>query len=377
MKARHLRTRRACFEVLEGRLTLSAASAAVVPAATYEASAAQVAASVADVKPIKHTSSNWSGYAVTAAAGSVSYVSGTWTVPTVSTATDGRLSIWVGIDGYGSKGVEQIGTGAYVSGGQVTYRAWYEMFPADCVYIPSTSMTVNPGDVMTGSVAYVSASNTFVLSLVDVTQSTNFSISLAAPAAPEGPRASAEWIVEAPTTVGAGIQSLANYGTVTFTNAYATIGGTTAQIDNWQSHVIKMAQINNASYSLVSSTSGLTDSTATGLPTGSTGTYSGTVSSFTTTYSAANYWMLAYRTTAHSTATDNTITDDSDDTETDGTMISVTSTQQPHHGWRFGRATNRQRQNPPATPQPNHAQLASTSAQAARDQLFASPGRLI
>lgn len=296
-------------------------------------------------------------------------------MPTVSTATDGRLSVWVGIDGYGSKGVEQIGTGAYVSGGQVTYRAWYEMLPADCVYIPSSSMTVNPGDVMTGSVAYVSASNTFVLSLVDVTQSTNFSISMAAPAAPVGTRASAEWIVEAPTTVGQGIQSLANYGTVTFTNAYATIGGTTAQIDNWQSHVIKMAQINNASYSLVvSSTSGLTDSAATGLPTGSTGTYSGTASSFTITYSATNIGTLASRTTVHSTTTDSTATDDS---ETDGTMISVVPTQQSDRGWRFGRATNSRRQTPSATPRPNHAQLASTIAQAARDHLFASPGRVI
>jgi len=251
------------------------------------------------------------------------------------------------------------------------------MFPADCVYIPSSSMTVNPGDVMTGSVAYVSANNTnnFVLTLVNTTESESFTITMAAPAAPESPRASAEWIVEAPTTVGAGIQSLANYGTVKFTNAYATIGGTTAQIDNWQSHIIKMAQVNNASYSLVvSSTSGLTDSAATGLPTGSTSTYSGTASSFTTTYSATNIGTLASRTTVHSTATDSTATDDS---ETDGTMISVKPSQQSDRGWRFGRATNNRRQTPPATPRPNHAQLASTSEQAARDHLFASPGRVI
>jgi hypothetical protein len=392
MKTKRRMTRKACFEVLECRLTLSAASAAVVPAAT----AAQAAASAADVAPTTHDNPNWSGYAITAQPGTVSYVAGTWTVPTVNTAADGHVSVWVGIDGHGgSKGLEQVGTGQKVikvkgKGKEAVYSAWYEMLPSDEAPI---TMTVNPGDSMTGSVAYVSVQNKnyFVLTLVDNTTGTSFSTTQDAPNNPSdskkdfGSRSSAEWVVEDPTDASTKrLDTLASYGTVTFTNAYATIDGKTAQIDYWPSSLLNMT-----SHHLVeSSTSGLTDSVATSaLPTGSTDTYSGTVSSFTTTfvkayrrshYSAANVGMLvASRTTAHSTTTDSTTKDDSDDTETNGTMISDTLTQQPDHGWRFGRATNRHRQNPPATSQPHHAQSASTSSQAAREQLFGSLGRLI
>src|SRR5215472_3488086 len=58
------------------------------------------------------TSSNWSGYAVTGAKGSVSDVTGSWIVPTMdcSTTPTGYSAMWVGIDGYSSNTVEQIGT---------------------------------------------------------------------------------------------------------------------------------------------------------------------------------------------------------------------------------------------------------------------------
>ena len=80
--------------------------------------------------PIATTSTNWSGYAVSGAADSVSKVAGTWTVPTVSTSTNGYSAVWVGIDGYSSSSVEQIGTGKEVYGGKASYYAWYEMYPS-------------------------------------------------------------------------------------------------------------------------------------------------------------------------------------------------------------------------------------------------------
>jgi hypothetical protein len=291
MKTKRLMTRKACFEVLECRLTLSAASAAVVPAAT----AAQAAASAADVAPTTHDNPNWSGYAITAQPGTVSYVAGTWTVPTVNTAADGHVSVWVGIDGHGSKGIEQVGTGQKVTNGTAVYRAWYELYPSKQVYIKT--MTVNPGDSMTGSVAYFSVQNKnyFVLRLKDNTTGAKFLKILKAPYNPHdskkdpGSRSSAEWVVEDPTyvyvnkktgTKTKGYYPLASYGTVTFTNAYATIDGTTAQIDNWPSRLLNMKE---------SSTSELTDSVATSaLPAGLTDTYSGTVSSFTTTFVKAS-----------------------------------------------------------------------------------------
>src|SRR5262245_16449591 len=59
------------------------------------------------------TSTNWSGYAVTGAPGSITRVKGSWTVPAVQgpcTAQFQASSFWVGIDGFMSNTVEQIGT---------------------------------------------------------------------------------------------------------------------------------------------------------------------------------------------------------------------------------------------------------------------------
>jgi hypothetical protein len=63
-------------------------------------------------------STNWAGYAVQTSGKKpsndvVTDVKGSWKVPTVTASTDGKAyysSIWVGIDGYSSSSVEQIGT---------------------------------------------------------------------------------------------------------------------------------------------------------------------------------------------------------------------------------------------------------------------------
>ena len=279
MKSRNLTKRRARFEALEGRLTLSAIPGvhctAAIATGTHHASEAVVAAPVthaaakssAKTTAISTTSSNWSGYAVSGAADSVTNVAGTWTVPTVSTKTDGYSAVWVGIDGYSSTSVEQLGTGEDVSNGQATYYAWYEMYPAGSVTI--ASMTVKAGDSITASVKYDAANKDFVLTMTDTTESTakspdSFTITLAASSAQ---RSSAEWVVEAPSS-NSGVLTLANFGTTTFTNAYATISGTTGAIDAWQSYAINLV------------TNGTTQDTTSAL------TDSGNASSFTVTYDA-------------------------------------------------------------------------------------------
>ena len=82
------------------------------------------------------TDSNWSGYAAVTdlndpQSGSVTAVSGSWIVPTV-TATSSRgtteSAVWVGIDGYSSSTVEQIGTEQDVVNGTPQYSAWWEMY---------------------------------------------------------------------------------------------------------------------------------------------------------------------------------------------------------------------------------------------------------
>ena len=166
-----------------------------------------------------------------------------------------------------------MGTDADVINGKVTYYAWYEMYPSGSVAI--TGMTVKPGDSITGSVAYNAAGNDFVLTIVDATESETFTKTFAATGEA---RSSAEWIVEAPSS-NSGILPLANFGSATFTDAYATINGTTGAIDNsaWQSYSINL----------------LTRSQADGLDGQPVGyrfdsPYAGMASGFTVTYAAAS-----------------------------------------------------------------------------------------
>ena len=278
------RRRQLRFEALESRSMLSAVpglpSAAPFPVAAHGHSAA-VAESSLRAAPIASASSNWSGYAVSASANSVSYVAGSWVVPTASSKTSGYSSVWVGIDGFSSSTVEQIGTEADVANGKVTYYAWYEAYPAGSVTI--STMAVKPGDAITASVAYSAANRDFVLTITDKTDSETFTKSLAAAGAA---RSSAEWVVEAPSS-NRGVLPLANFGSVTFTNAYATINGTTGPIDNtgWQTYSINMTSRSQVE----DSTSALSDAVATSaLSTGSAATYSGTVSGFSVTYSATS-----------------------------------------------------------------------------------------
>jgi hypothetical protein len=173
-------------------------------------------------------SQNWAGWASFAGlpllpqSGAVSYVKGEWTVPTVSCAgADADSSVWVGIDGMSNNTVEKIGTEQSCRSGQAVYTAWWETYPAPKVPI---SMTVKPGHSVRGEVRYVGNSR-FELALTNLTTGQSFHTTQAAPGAA---RATAEWIVEAPYK--GGVLPLANFGTVSFRNARATINGQTGPI---------------------------------------------------------------------------------------------------------------------------------------------------
>jgi hypothetical protein len=262
--------RRLRFEALEGRMVLSVAPGV---SALAHSVVAQAASLHSTITPVATESSNWSGYAVTGT--SVSYVAGSWLVPTVSTTTSGYTSVWVGIDGFSSSTVEQIGTDSDYVSGRVSYYAWYEMYPSGSYNI---SMTVKPNDAMTASVTY-QGSNSFLLSIADTTEGETFSKAFSMSGAA---RSSAEWIVEAPSSYS-GVLPLSNFGSVTFTNAYATVNGTTGAIDNFKSYSINLvtgSQVN-------ASTGPLSDSTPVNpVPTGTSSTYPGPVSKFTVTYEA-------------------------------------------------------------------------------------------
>ena len=165
------------------------------------------------------TSTNWSGYA--AFGGTFTSVTSTWTQPTVACGSGKTYSAyWVGIDGYNSSTVEQLGTEADCSSGTPSYYAWYEMYPHPGYY--ARSVTVTPGHSYTAKVNYLGGGS-YMLSLVDNNTGASFSIKQKMASAK---RASAEVIVEAPWS--GGVLPLANFGTASFSGSLANgqpIGG--------------------------------------------------------------------------------------------------------------------------------------------------------
>jgi hypothetical protein len=171
------------------------------------------------------TSSNWSAYAVTGANGAYTDVKGSWVEPTAtcSRRQTAYSSFWVGLDGYNSNSVEQLGTDSDCSRGTPTYYGWYEMYPNPSVQLSTSTYPVSPGDTLTAEVHY-NGNSTYTLSMsssrgwnFSTTQSGSFSNS------------SAEWIAEAPSSCSftCTVLPLANFGTMNFSNSTAngaTIG---------------------------------------------------------------------------------------------------------------------------------------------------------
>ena len=192
------------------------------------------------------TSSNWAGYAVQTNLASpqsdaVSDVKGSWIVPTVdcSQTQNAYSAFWIGIDGYSSNTVEQIGTDSDCSSGSPSYDAWYEMYPKWPVYL---KMKISPGDLVTAEVKYLGKGK-FQLTINDITTGKSFTTTQKSPSAK---RSSAEWIAEAPWS--SGVLPLADFGTVTFTNARATLNGHTGTISDsaWQNDAITMVTSSEA-----------------------------------------------------------------------------------------------------------------------------------
>jgi len=195
------------------------------------------------------TSLNWSGYAVlgaasapvkpkkTAPAPTVSDVSGSWVVPSVvaSASANTYSSSWVGIDGYSSGTVEQIGTAQDWANGAPLYYAWFEMYPKGAYEI--VGFPVHPGDTISAAVEYLGAKGAFALTITNLTDSVTFSTTLRSQSAR---RLSAEWIQEAPWW--GGVLPLANFGTIDFSDCYATMNGHTGTISDpaWQLDAITM-----------------------------------------------------------------------------------------------------------------------------------------
>ena len=201
-------------------------------------------------------------------------VSGSWKVPAVTGSGTAYSAVWVGIDGYDSSSVEQLGTESDIVNGRAEYSVWYEMYPKGSVDI--TSMTVSPGDSITASVQYVTSGTykgEFQLTITDTTQKNDSFTTYQSYA--QAQRSSAEWVIEAPSS-NSGVLPLANFGSVTFTNASATINGVTGPIDGsgWKNTAINIASSSatETSTSILTDASGVSSFTETYLGSGSSTT---------------------------------------------------------------------------------------------------------
>ncbi len=189
------------------------------------------------------TSTNWSGYVAAnrlsaPQQGSVSAVSGTWVVPTLKPTPDHTYcSLWVGIDGYNSSTVEQIGTEHDWNNGAQENYAWFEMYPGASYAI--NGFPLHPGDVISASVRYI-GNSTFVMTLHNDTRRVTSTIPTQYTRSSVAQRKSAEWIVEAPYLNG--ILPLSNFGIARLSKCMATINGVAARLRNssWQNMGIEM-----------------------------------------------------------------------------------------------------------------------------------------
>ena len=155
-------------------------------------------------------SSNWSGELDSGTGATFTEVVGNWVVPTVqSSAIDTASGTWIGIDGAFASSLIQTGTEQNSGPAGTQYYAWFQLLPQAPVVI---GVAVFPGDTMHAAVSE-SAPGTWNIALDDLTQAWSFSQAFTY----STPGLSAEWIEEAPTS-GASVATLADYGSMAFTN---------------------------------------------------------------------------------------------------------------------------------------------------------------
>jgi len=157
--------------------------------------------------------------------GLFTYVGALWVVPsaTAADANHGLLS-WVGIDGWGTNAVLQIGTWHRLAGDPpaLTVYGWCEWFPAPSVVV--SNFPVSPGDALAAFISATSATEGLV-TLHNFNTNVHFSQALTPPAGDQFEGKTAEWIVEKP----GGTTPIANFGETAMVLAAATysdaIGG--------------------------------------------------------------------------------------------------------------------------------------------------------
>ena len=224
------------------------------------------------------TSGNWSGYAVPyegkGVSDTFSDVSGSWVVTPLKAGgrSAAYAATWVGIDGYTSGTVEQIGTMQEWTGRTAQYYAWFEMYPGPMYQIQNA---VAVGDVISASVQYAGTTSVkvsrgktqteyvFLLSITDTSSTGKVkwggTVNTSYTTVASADRNSAEWVVEAPST-SSGVLPLADFGTAILAGCTATSlgsGGAAVPVDFWTPDPLTMIEANGTAEAVPS---GLVDS---------------------------------------------------------------------------------------------------------------------
>jgi hypothetical protein len=154
------------------------------------------------------SATSWSGYILTGT--TFTAIHAAWKQPVVTCPTDdARASFWIGIDGWGTGSVEQVGTWGVCNGAgkPVTYRAWWEIVGGGGGAQP---FAISPGDSIEASVVF--ANDIYALAVKDLTNKGEFATKAKCGTRPCN-RTTAEWIIERP-----GGHPLAQYQDMTFSD---------------------------------------------------------------------------------------------------------------------------------------------------------------
>ena len=197
------------------------------------------------------TSLSWSGYLVSNDFAvppiQITGINGSWTVPEVNPSIgDTYSSAWVGIGGQNDKTLIQAGTEHNYVDGKADYYAWYELLPGFAV--PIKEFILAPGDSFAVSITMNdSQSNQWRIQIRDYTRGQNFIKTVTY----NSSRASGEWVMERPS-INKSITSLANFGSITFSNCYIVVNNAVGNLSHFKYSQVKMA--NQADTALTSVT---------------------------------------------------------------------------------------------------------------------------
>ena len=200
------------------KASIAAVAALVVALGTASAASAVGTAPSNAASPLStpadfHGPQVWTGYVDVGHAVTFKSVTADLKVPPVGcTSLNSKASFWIGLDGYGSPTVEQVGISTDCFNGTPQVRAWYEMYPKGTVY----QFPVLAGDSIAMAVTYDGGSE-YSLALKDLTRpASKFSKAIDCPSGQSCENLTAEAVLEADNG-----RNLSTFGTNGFTEFQA------------------------------------------------------------------------------------------------------------------------------------------------------------